>query len=81
MKFVCKVESHRASKMRCALQQLVAEACGDGDFVTALGAAAAQYSGSGFGGHANEEAVNFGAAAAVGLKCALRHKSFLLTEF
>ena len=56
-------------------EELVAEACGDSDFMTALGAAAAQHSGSGFGGHANEKAVDLRAAAAVGLECALRHES------
>jgi hypothetical protein len=74
------VEFHRTSKKVDApattLQKLVAEACGDGDLVTALGAAAAQNGGSGLGGHANEKAVNFGAAAAVGLECALWHKVF-----
>ena len=54
---------------------LVAEACGYGDLVAALGAATAQYGGPGFGSHADQEAVYFRAAAAVGLECALRHKS------
>jgi hypothetical protein len=54
-------------------EELVAEAGGDGDLVTALGAAAAQNGSAGLGGHADEEAVNFAATAAVGLKGALRH--------
>ena len=58
-----------------ATNELVAEACADSNLVTALGAAAAQYSGSGFGSHANEKAVNFRAAAAVRLERALGHES------
>ena len=54
-------------------RRLVAEACGDGDLVTALGAAAVEDSGAGLGGHANEEAVNFAATAAIGLEGALGH--------
>jgi hypothetical protein len=54
-------------------RELVAEAGRDGDLVAALGAAAIQDGAAGFAGHANEEAVNFAATAAVGLECALRH--------
>ena len=53
--------------------RLVAEACGDGDLVTALGAAAVEDGGAGLGGHANEEAVDLATAAAVGLEGALGH--------
>jgi hypothetical protein len=65
----------------CALQrELVAEACGDGDLMTALGAAAVENSGSGFGGHANEEAVDFAATTAVGLEGALGHGIFPVSD-
>jgi hypothetical protein len=53
--------------------RLVAEACGDGDLMTALGAAAVEDSLSGLGGHANEEAVDLATTAAVGLEGALGH--------
>jgi hypothetical protein len=53
--------------------RLVAEACGDGNLVTALGAAAAENGCSGLGGHANEEAVDLAATAAIGLEGALGH--------
>jgi hypothetical protein len=55
------------------MAELIAEACRDSDLMTALGAAAVQNSGSGLGGHANEEAVNFATTAAVGLERAFRH--------
>lgn len=54
-------------------RELVAETGGDGDFMTALGAAAVEDGLAGFGLHAGEEAVHFGAVAAVGLKGALGH--------
>ena len=41
--------------------------------MAALGAAPVEYSGSGLGGHANEEAVDLATTAAVRLECALRH--------
>lgn len=53
--------------------ELIAEACGDGDLVAALGAAAAENGGTGLGLHAGEEAMGLGAVAAVGLKGALGH--------
>jgi hypothetical protein len=53
--------------------RLVAEACGDGDLVAALGAAAAEDSGAGLGGHAYEETVDLAATTAVRLKGALGH--------
>ena len=56
------------------MERLVAEACGDGDLVAALGAAAVEDGLSGLGGHANEEAVDLATAAAVGLKGALGHR-------
>jgi hypothetical protein len=55
-------------------QRLVAEAGGDSDLVAALGAAAAEDGSTGLRGHANEEAVDLGAATAVRLKGALRHR-------
>ena len=62
--------------MAAVAEELVAEAGGDGDLVTALGAAAVEDSGTGLGGHANEEAVDLGAAAAVRLEGALGHDEF-----
>jgi hypothetical protein len=56
--------------------ELVTEAGGDGDLVTALGAAAAEHSGSSLGGHAAEEAVDLAATTTVGLEGALRHIKF-----
>ena len=44
--------------------------------MTSLGTAAVQYSLSSFGSHADEKAVNLGAAAAVGLKGALGHRRY-----
>ena len=41
--------------------------------MAALGAAAIEDGGSGFGGHANEEAMDLATAAAVGLEGALGH--------
>jgi len=67
------VSRGRAEVQRAEKGGLVAEAGRDGDLVTALGAAAVEDGLSGLGGHTDEEAVNFGAAAAVGLECALRH--------
>jgi len=55
------------------LSELVAEACGDGDLVAALGAAAIEYGCTGLGLHAGEKAVGLGAVAAVGLEGTLRH--------
>ena len=55
-------------------EELVAEACGDGNLVTALGPAAVENSCASLGGHAYEEAVNLATAAAVGLKGALGHR-------
>jgi hypothetical protein len=55
--------------------RLVAEAGGDGDLVAALGATAAEHSSASLGGHANEEAMNLGATAAIGLEGALGHLS------
>ena len=60
--------------------RLVAEACGDGNLVTALGAAAVENSGSGLGGHANEKSVNLATATAVGLERALRHDVFPVSD-
>jgi len=48
--------------------------------MTALRAAAVEYSGSGLGGHTNEKAVNLGAAAAVGLERALGHNIYPVCE-
>jgi len=56
-----------------ARSELVAEACADGDLVTALGATAAEDGCTSLGLHAGEEAVGLGAVAAVGLKGTLRH--------
>ncbi len=61
-------------------RELVAEACGDGDLMTALGAAAVENSGSGLGGHANEEAVDLAATTAVGLESALGHGSYPVSD-
>ena len=58
-------------------RRLVAEACGDGDFVAALGAATVEHSGAGLGLHAAQKSVNLAAATAVGLKGALGHNRFL----
>jgi hypothetical protein len=55
------------------MEELVAEACGDGDLVAALSAAAAEDSGSGLGSHAYEEAVDLAATTAVRLEGALGH--------
>jgi hypothetical protein len=55
------------------MERLVAEACGDGDLVTALSAAAAEDSGAGLGGHTYEEAVDLAATTAIGLEGALGH--------
>jgi hypothetical protein len=55
-------------------QELVAEASGDGDLMTALGAAAAENGCTGLRSHANEEAMDLGAATAVGLEGALGHR-------
>ena len=60
------------------MRKLVAEACADGDLVTALGATAAEDGGTGLGLHAGEKAVRLGAVAAVRLKGALRHDKKLL---
>jgi hypothetical protein len=54
-------------------EELVAEACGNGNLMTALGATAVQYGRTSFGGHAYEEAVNLAATAAIGLEGALGH--------
>jgi len=67
------VSHGRAEVQRAERVGLVAEAGRDGDLVTALGAAAVEDGLSSLGGHTDEEAVNFGAAAAVGLERALRH--------
>lgn len=53
--------------------ELVAEACGDGDLVAALGAAAIEYGCTGLGLHAGEEAVGLGAVAAIRLEGTLGH--------
>jgi len=63
------------------VRELVAEACGDSDLMAALGAAAVEYSGSGLGGHANEEAVNFATTAAVRLEGAFRHDDLSCIKF
>jgi hypothetical protein len=55
-------------------ERLVAEACGDGDLVTALGATAVEDGCTGLGSHANEKAVDLATAAAVGLEGALGHR-------
>ena len=82
LQIYCLVDPTTRPDYRRALQrtmrycmELVAETCGYSDLVTALGAAAAENSGSGFGGHANEKAVNFGAATAVRLECAFGHEN------
>jgi hypothetical protein len=54
---------------------LVAEASGDGDLVAALRTAAAEDCSASLGGHANEEAMNLGATAAIGLEGTLGHRS------
>ncbi len=57
---------------------LIAVAGRDGDFVAAFGATAAEDGLAGFGLHAGEETVGFGAAAAVWLEGALWHVLLLL---
>ncbi len=53
--------------------KLVAVSGADGDALAPLGAAAREHCGATLGLHAATEAMGFGATAAVGLKCALRH--------
>lgn len=60
---------------------LIAISGADGNPLAALGATARQHGLSGFGLHAAAETMNFGSAAAIGLKCALRHGSALLKRF
>jgi len=67
-------------RMRVTVR-LVAEACGDSDLMAALGAAAVEDGGSGLGGHANEEAVNFATTAAVRLEGAFRHDDLSCIKF
>lgn len=67
-------EGKQKSNGEVGSRALVAEACGDSDFVTAFGATAIEDGLAGFGFHAGEEAVHFGAVAAVGLKGALGHR-------
>jgi hypothetical protein len=55
---------------------LVAVSSRDGDLVTALGAAAAEHRGTGFGLHAREEAMRLGAMTAVRLEGTLGHGTF-----
>ena len=55
------------------MTKLVAETSADGDLVTALGPAAAQYGSARLGLHAGKKAVGLGAVAAVGLESTLRH--------
>ena len=57
---------------------LVAEACGDGDLVTALGATTVEYGGTGLGLHAGKKAVGLGAVTTIGLESTLRHGAVLL---
>jgi hypothetical protein len=59
-------------------KELVAEACADGDLVTALGAAAAEDGCACLGLHTSKKAVGLGAMAAIGLKSTLRHDKKLL---
>jgi hypothetical protein len=61
-----------------SIERLVAKASADSDFVTALGATAAEYSGACLCLHAGQETVGLGAVAAVGLKGTLRHDKKLL---
>jgi hypothetical protein len=61
-------------RLSAATERLVAEASGDGDLVAAFGAATAEDSCSGLGGHANEKAVDLATAATVGLEGALGHR-------
>ena len=56
-----------------ARSELVAEACADGNLMTALRATAAQHCGARLGLHAGKKAVGLRAVAAVGLKGTLRH--------
>ena len=60
--------------------ELVAEACGDRNLMTALGAASVEYGLSGLRGHTNEEAVNLAATAAVGLERALGHDGYPVSD-
>jgi hypothetical protein len=61
-----------------SIEGLVAKASADSDFVTALGATAAEDSGACLCLHAGQETVGLGAVAAVGLKGTLRHDKKLL---
>jgi len=61
-------------------RRLVAVTGGDGDLVTALGAAAVQDGLAGLGGHTNEKAVDLGTTAAVGLERALGHDVYPVCE-
>jgi hypothetical protein len=70
-----------SGKLRIAKQdctKLVAEACADGDLVTALGATAAQNGCTSLGLHTGKEAVGLCPVAAVWLKGTLRHDKKLL---
>ena len=62
------------------MQQLVAVACAHRHALAALGATARQDGGSALGLHAAAEAMGLRAAAAIRLKCALRHGSALLKK-
>src|SRR5271170_2074023 len=62
-------------------RQLVAVAGADGNAVTALGAAARQYGGSGLGLHTGAKAVDLRTVTAIRLKRALRHGTALLNFF
>ena len=60
------------------MRSLVAEACADGNALTADGTAAAEHGSTCFGLHARPESVYFYTAVAVRLKCALGHGNALL---
>jgi len=69
---------YRSESQRKKTRKLVAMARADGNAMTALCAAAGQDGCTAFGLHAGAETVRLRAAAAIGLKCALRHGSALL---
>jgi hypothetical protein len=71
-------QERRISQRCLCRSKLVAEACADGDLVTALSAATAEDGSTGLGLHASQETVGLGAVAAVGLKGTLRHDKKLL---
>ena len=67
---------HRRSRWQVA--ELVAITRADRNAMAALGPTPGQYGGTALGLHTDPEAVGLGPVTAVGLKCALRHKTALL---